>query len=295
MADSGMTPFGENGAPWQLVALGPAEAVALAQEALQPLTHHGRTVVVTAVADGPELGRLLEQSGDVAAVLTDSHHAAVLPPLLVDRPEIRVLPLPALPEAALVALAAYDDLRRLKRRLADRERELTETRLILQRLETIDPLTGFVNRRRFLDIASREVLRSRRRGGGIAVIVLDIDPFEAIVGGHGHAAGDAVLLAVAGRVGMALRTLDVPGRLDGAEFAILLPDTPRDGARIVADRLGEAIAATPIAAGDGPLAVTASLGVAALDREETVDGLMQRADAALAAARRAGGNRVVLG
>lgn len=295
MPDQGMAASRDDGEPWHLVALGAPATVAAARDALQVLRCDGRPVTVTAAEDAAELGRELADGLDVAVILTDGAHAAALAPLLAERPEIRVLPLPTEPAAVLVALEAFDDLRRMKRRLADRERELTETRLILQRLETIDPLTGFVNRRRFLDIASREVLRSRRRGGGIAVIVLDVDHFRDINDRQGHAAGDAVLLAVAARVGMALRTLDVPGRLDGAEFAILLPDTPLEGARIVADRLGEAIAANPMIAGDGQLTVTASLGVAALDRDETVDGLMQRADTALSAAKQAGGSRVAVG
>ena len=96
------------------------------------------------------------------------------------------------------------------------------------------------------------------------------------------------------RVGQALRTLDVLGRMGGEEFAILLPDSGVEGAHVVAERLRESVSASPMYAGDGDIIVTASLGVAALSGDEALDGLLHRADTALAAAKHGGRNQVIV-
>jgi len=167
-------------------------------------------------------------------------------------------------------------------------RELEE----LARLAREDALTRLPNRRAFDEALTREVARAERSGAALAALVLDIDHFKRVNDVHGHAAGDAVLSAVAARVASALRAGDVLGRLGGEEFGVLLPGADLGAAAEAAERIRAAVGATPIVAGDRSLAVTVSLGCAARDPGEGGWNLVARADAKLYAAKAGGRNRV---
>ncbi len=181
----------------------------------------------------------------------------------------------------------------LERKVQERTAALEQANQDLERLATTDALTGARNRRAFFDLAGREVARVARTDAPLCAVMLDIDHFKAINDTHGHAAGDAVLRAVVARVIGEIRPVDILGRLGGEEFAILLPDTSPAGALLVAERLRETFAGTPVDANGASVAVTASFGVAALGNEEDLDALLARADAALYQAKNAGRNRVV--
>lgn len=157
-----------------------------------------------------------------------------------------------------------------------------------------DDLTGLPNRRRFFELAEREIVRAQRYDEPLAVVMLDLDHFKEVNDSHGHAAGDQVLRAVADACRDVLRTSDVVGRLGGEEFAILLPATSLDGARQFAERLRSAIAACRIGLPGAEISLTATLGVAARVPGEdlTLDELLARADAALYRGKAAGRNRV---
>lgn len=157
-----------------------------------------------------------------------------------------------------------------------------------------DELTGLPNRRRFFELAGREMVRAQRYTSPLAVVMLDLDRFKEINDNHGHAAGDQVLRAVGDACRDALRINDVVGRLGGEEFAILLPGTPLEGAYEFAERLRKAIAACRIGMPGAELHLTATLGVAACASGEilSVDELLARADAALYRGKAAGRNRV---
>ena len=288
-------------APWRLLVVAAESAVhTAAASALGTLRHAGRPVALLSAHTVDEARQHLAE--DIAVVLVDGVARDALGPttariLACAAPE----PTDFLRTAVDQALESYREIaaltaanRQLERMLADRSRDLEEANLILDRLATTDPLTGIVNRRRFMDLASREVLRSKRSSAAISVILLDIDHLRQVNDQYGQATGDAVLLEVVNRIGLGLRTLDVLGRLGGEEFALLLPDAHLEGAGVVAERLRDSIAATPMYAGDGRMTVTASLGVAALSSDETLDGLLHRADEALSAAKRDGRNRVVV-
>ena len=159
----------------------------------------------------------------------------------------------------------------------------------LERAAQSDALTGLVNRRRFNEIVTALLAQQRP----LSVLMLDLDHFKEINDTHGHAAGDKVLHSVALRMCTALRNGDTVGRIGGEEFAALLPDASLDEARQIAERLRAAIAAEPIEAGDGPIPVSASIGLASPYPGETdVATVLARADKALYAAKRAGRNRV---
>lgn len=163
----------------------------------------------------------------------------------------------------------------------------------LAALARTDALTGLPNRRALEDELSRAVARAARAGTPLATLVLDVDRFKQVNDAHGHAAGDAVLAAVAARAAAALRAGDLLARIGGEEFAALLPGADVARAAEAAERIRAAVAAEPIAAGGAALAVTVSVGCAALAPGDA-DGraLLARADERLYDAKRSGRNRV---
>jgi diguanylate cyclase (GGDEF)-like protein len=166
---------------------------------------------------------------------------------------------------------------------------------VVQRQAITDELTGLVNRRRFLAALEAEVVRARRLGGPLTVVLADLDDFKPINDRHGHHAGDAVLVGFADVIRDHVRDVDVAGRLGGEEFALLLPETDLDGARSGAERLRRSLEERDLALSDGHVErVTASFGVAQLEAGQSGDELLRAADAALYRAKAEGKNRVAL-
>lgn len=166
-----------------------------------------------------------------------------------------------------------------------------------QRLASTDALTGLTNRRRFLEVAARELARARRYDTPLALVIADLDHFKEVNDHHGHLVGDQALAHAARVLAGAVRDVDVISRHGGEEFAILLPMTDAAGAAEVAERCCRRLADTLlIVPGAGPIQVTASLGVAAGSGKEiaSIDELLQRADAALYRAKAGGRDRVEL-
>lgn len=193
----------------------------------------------------------------------------------------------------------YEDLQaaneRLEQRVAARTRELEEANRRLEELAYTDPLTGTLNRRSFMEGATREVERARRYQRPLSVVMFDLDHFKSLNDTYGHLAGDDVLRTVVSRSRQVLRDSDILGRYGGEEFAILLPETPRDLAGQVAERLRQAIAAQPMIADGIAVAVTVSLGVSELDpAEDAIGNTLRRADDAMYDAKESGRNRVCL-
>jgi two-component system, cell cycle response regulator len=153
-----------------------------------------------------------------------------------------------------------------------------------------DPLTGAFNRRHFDAHAPRLAARCRAARKPLAVVMIDVDNLKQVNDAHGHAAGDHVLKEIVGRAKFALRPSDLVVRRGGDEFVVVMPETDLDAALQVAERLCGRIGDAPI---EG-VAVTVSIGAAASrpDEEEELDATLQRADASLYEAKRAGGNRV---
>ncbi|MFO1399179.1 MAG: diguanylate cyclase [Burkholderiales bacterium] len=153
-----------------------------------------------------------------------------------------------------------------------------------------DPLTGLATKPVFEDAAERALDEQRRYGHPVSLVFCDIDRFKSINDTHGHSVGDVVLREVAQRVRRTLRTVDLAARYGGEEFVLLLPNTGISGARRIAERIRAALAASVIApAGE----VTASFGVAQAAPDEDLAGWLNRADAAMYAAKRSGRNKVL--
>ena len=161
----------------------------------------------------------------------------------------------------------------------------------LRVLASHDSLTGAFNRGAFEQRLDAELARSQRITAPLSLIVFDVDHFKAINDSFGHAAGDTALRTIGREVFGSMRRSDVFGRLGGEEFGLILPDTDMAGAAIVADKLRRRLAEY----GTGP-ALTVSIGVAeaeTMDARRSSAAMLDEADRALYAAKRAGRDRVV--
>jgi diguanylate cyclase (GGDEF)-like protein len=161
-----------------------------------------------------------------------------------------------------------------------------------------DPLTGLSNRRAFGAQLRQWAAWSARYGRPLAVALLDIDDFKRINDQHGHAAGDAMLSAIAQAIAGAVRASDMASRYGGDEFAVLAPETGPDDARKLAERILEAIRQAEIVADDGVrVRATASIGVTVMldpanSEPRRSDELLAHADQGLYAAKQAGRDRL---
>jgi diguanylate cyclase (GGDEF)-like protein len=165
----------------------------------------------------------------------------------------------------------------------------------LRRQSVLDPLTGLFNRRYFEETLRRELARSRRMASPLSLVVLDVDHFKRVNDGYGHAAGDAVLRAIAQLVRQSIRDCDVACRYGGEELVILMPDCSQpDAARRAESLRADLAGAPPMLDGSGPDAITASFGVAEFPiHGPDAEALFRAADKALYQAKREGRNRVV--
>jgi len=187
--------------------------------------------------------------------------------------------------AVLAPLMLYGFVR-LSQQLARAEAQL-------KTIAAEDPLTGLLNRRRFLELADVEWARARRHGRPQSLLLLDVDGFKAVNDRHGHLAGDETLRQLASACRTCLRRTDLLGRYGGDEFIVLLPETEEPGAMLMAERIRRTIEGAPPSAGSGAVRITVSIGVAARrDGLEALDAMIAQADAALYAAKSAGRNRV---
>ena len=158
-----------------------------------------------------------------------------------------------------------------------------------------DALTGLHNRRYMAGQLQALVGRANHSGPGVAVLVLDIDHFKAINDGFGHDAGDEVLREFAVRMATNVRAIDLPCRLGGEEFVIVMPDTAMEDALRIAERIRRDVAETPfpVMGGREHLTVTISIGVAASSADDTPEALLKRADEGVYEAKSRGRNRVI--
>ncbi|MBF2072804.1 MAG: diguanylate cyclase [Synechococcales cyanobacterium C42_A2020_086] len=181
-------------------------------------------------------------------------------------------------------------------RQVQNHRELMRTNDVLSAIALSDPLTELNNRRAFEWELPRQIQNARNRSIPISLIMLDVDFFKVINDTHGHLIGDRVLKFLAARLRHNLRLYDTPFRYGGEEFVIILSNTDRQEALLIANRLCQLIGEQPFAVDDAlDLTVTISVGAATLRPEDDAKGnsLLQRADQRLLQAKAAGRNRVV--
>ncbi len=163
-----------------------------------------------------------------------------------------------------------------------------------ERMATTDGLTGLNNHRTFQDLLDGHLAAARRYGRQVSLIICDVDHFKSVNDTYGHPVGDKVLKGVSRILRAEARDTDVVARYGGEEFAVILPETDTEGAKVIANRIREKIAANTVQTELGPLNVTISLGVSTFpahgdEKQDVID----RADQALYGAKHGGRNRVV--
>jgi len=187
---------------------------------------------------------------------------------------------------------AEQALLRLNEDLVDETAALAEANATITRIAATDHLTGLANRRHFYEALEKAVSLARRHRYPLALVSLDLDGLKQVNDSAGHAAGDEVLTSFAALLAALCRAEDLPGRLGGDEFSVLLPGNELGGARGLAERVLTAVRSCAALAERG---VTVSAGVAQWASGELPDDLLRRADQALYAAKRGGGNAAASG
>ncbi len=177
-------------------------------------------------------------------------------------------------------------------RIVTLQNNLLAAREELEFRATHDALTGIWNRGTVLDALQREWSRQMRAGGSVATIMIDLDHFKEVNDSHGHPCGDIVLREIARRLNSCVRPYDTVGRYGGEEFLVVVPSTDVAGTLRMAERILEAIRATPVTTQEGPVLMTASLGVAISGNGRLLnpESLLRLADDALYRAKARGRN-----
>jgi diguanylate cyclase (GGDEF)-like protein len=182
-----------------------------------------------------------------------------------------------------LGLAMYLAVARVLPALRDtafRDRELAIT----------DPLTNLGNRRLFGEVAAIELNRTRRYRRPLVLVYLNVDAFEKFNERHGYAEGDALLVLIASMIRGCLRASDVVARIAADEFAVLLPETPAEGARVAVEKIHQNLNS---AAADAGKPVTFSMAVITYEEGGVaLDAMLRQADALMQTVKRAGGDAV---
>ncbi|WNM28465.1 EAL domain-containing protein [Demequina capsici] len=154
-----------------------------------------------------------------------------------------------------------------------------------------DSLTGLPNRSRFRESVDEALAAPTREGRGTVVLFVDLDNFKTVNDSFGHATGDEVIIAAAGRIRSCARERDVAARLGGDEFGLVLRDATVEEASALADRILDSLHGAPIAFSGGTVIVGASIGIAVACADETAGTLLRNADLAMYQAKARGRGR----
>jgi two-component system cell cycle response regulator len=162
----------------------------------------------------------------------------------------------------------------------------------LEELATTDGMTGLLNKRAMLDMASQKVAAATRFSRHLSVLVTDIDFFKKVNDTHGHDVGDLVIRGIGDILRRAKRTTDAVARFGGEEFVVICEETDAKGAMLLAERVRKEVESKAFVTPEGPLKVTCSVGISTFpDAGRDWDALFKSADAALYASKKSGRNR----
>ena len=159
-----------------------------------------------------------------------------------------------------------------------------------QHQATSDGLTGLANHKTFYEILEKELWRSRRYGGQISLIMIDIDNFKRINDSYGHRAGDKIILEISRKIKACIRQIDTAARYGGDEFAVILPNTALADATVVAKRMVDVVSSSPAMWKKEQIPLSISVGVGQYDAQSSPEDITSRSDQALYMAKQAGKN-----
>lgn len=158
----------------------------------------------------------------------------------------------------------------------------------LKEQAVVDPLSSLYNRRGVQAFLEKEIAMTKRTSNPLALLILDVNQFKNVNDHYGHEAGDEAIKHVAESIMHFVRVSDLAGRIGGDEFVVVLPNTDREEAQTVADRISSKIESTPLIYRDFSIELTVCIGLAVLDDQETCyDDLFLEADKALYRAKNA--------
>ena len=193
-------------------------------------------------------------------------------------------------EVEKVCLLVYDVTE-----FASSKRALERANEQLAKLSMTDRLTGLLNRGTWENLVDAEYERFRRYGQATSLVMFDIDHFKPVNDTYGHLAGDEVIRHTAEVTRNNIRQSDSAGRYGGEEFGIILPETDAESARVICERIREAIENSTVSTTAGDIRYTVSMGIAQLtETPENYMQWMQKADEALYKAKESGRNKVVV-
>jgi len=179
-------------------------------------------------------------------------------------------------------------LARISDRYQSMMRDLNEA---LKEASTRDALTGIGNRRLLMERLKEETARAERMGRPLTLAIADVDRFKSINDAHGHDAGDKTLIEIAATIEASVREYDVCGRWGGEEFLVIMPEIGAVEGAAVIERVRQAVRGLQVNIGGQVIAISLSFGIAQRHAGESLSETINRADAALFAAKRAGRDR----
>lgn len=181
---------------------------------------------------------------------------------------------------------------RLDKMVQERTKEIEELYHTAERLSRTDPLTGLHNRRSFFIEGHRIHGLSVRNHRPYSLLMIDIDHFKQVNDTYGHHTGDRVLAAAASAIQGQLRSSDLPARIGGEEFCVLLQEADCDQAYPVAERIRQAVSMNPALHEGESVRITVSIGIACRSDEGfSLEKVLSQADELMYAAKRSGRNR----